>query len=51
MKYVDEILKYGVRLYTEELDITIHQFLYAYNNNRYVITMKKGEVISCYEIV
>lgn len=50
MNYQD-IIRYGNRIGELELDINIHQFLYEYENVKYLITMKSGEIISVYEIV
>lgn len=45
-----DITRYGTRIETYELDVNITQYIYLYENNRYIITMKNGDVISIYEI-
>lgn len=50
-KLAEDIGRYGVRVDTVELDIVITQYLYIYEDRKYLITMKKGEVVNIYEVL
>lgn len=46
---VKDIMRYGERLATYELDINITEYIYKYENKSYIITMKNGDVINIFE--
>ena len=43
-----EVMTYGKRIHEIEINEVTHQFEYAYNNYFYLITMYRGNVISCF---
>lgn len=47
---VKDITRYGERVSTLEIEVNITQYVYLYDNNRYLITMKNGDVVSLYII-
>ncbi len=47
---VKDVMLYGERLDTYELDTTITQYVYLFGATKYLITMKRGEVINMFEI-
>lgn len=50
MVNVIDILHYGERIKSIEIDICTHQFEYKFNECVYLITKYKGDVISVYKI-
>lgn len=50
MVNVRDIVLYGERLETYELDTTITQYVYLFGATKYLITMKRGEIINIFEI-
>lgn len=45
-----DIMRYGERSYELDLDKHVSQFIYSYENNTYVITMKNGKVITLFKV-
>lgn len=48
--FYKDLIRYGKRLYEEELQYNIHQFIYEYNNEKYILTMKSGEVVNLFKL-
>jgi len=49
-KLIKDITRYGERVATIDLEVNITQYIYLYDENRYLITMKNGDVISLFQI-
>jgi hypothetical protein len=43
-----EVMLYGNRIKEIEIDVVTHQFQYTYKGFFYLITMHRGNIISCY---
>lgn len=43
-----EVMTYGNRIKEIEIDVVTHQFQYSYKGFFYLITMHRGEVVSCF---
>lgn len=44
----NEVMHYGNRIKEIEIDIVTHQFEYSYKGFFYLITMHRGNIISCF---
>lgn len=45
MVTVKDIIRYGERIDEIELEINIHLFKYLYEDEKYLIAMKSGEIV------
>lgn len=48
---VKDVQRYGIRIRETNIDDVTTQFIYQYKGYHLLITMHKGEVISCYRIL
>lgn len=50
MVNVKDVMLYGERIDTYELDVNITEYIYLFGATKYLITMKSGEIINIFEI-
>lgn len=49
-EWIKDIMRYGERTETYELDVNITEYVYKYNNKEYLITMKNGSIINIFQL-